>query len=424
MAAVNPFDTSSSTAPANMGSAAPVYAATGAGAPPPSNPAPSLSSGYTTDISGVNNAPVAQATNAPTGILQSAMNNVVTPTQTSNNVSDATAGAAQGQGYTSTSANNAQWNVAAPQTVAGQLSNDLDPSSQLMQKAQADAAQTANGRGLLNSAMAAGAGTGALLDRALQIATPDAQTNAQAASQNASSLNTTNQFNAGQTNAAASQTAQAQSAANLQNAQEATGVSEANAAAQNQATQFDAGQSLQAQTANQSAAVSTATTAFNAATQTMLQNASDANKVGLQKMVSDTQAAIENVDAAYKSEMQTSQSAQGMYSTTMQSLTSIMQDQNLDGPSKQNLINIQMQGFINAMNLQMGVSNIGGVASLVSNLGSGVTGSQGTTDPITGTVTGGGPVSSGVTPPPPSGYGSGPAFPTVPGSGPSGGYGG
>lgn len=381
MAATNPFDPTSSKSNSNTGGATPGTSVTPSGAGVTattdtgmSKPLPvARGSAAGSDVSGVQAPAAAVVEPANSGLLSNAMNNPVTPTGTAGNVASATAGNASGTGYDSTSAANTQRVVTDPQLVSGQLAKDMDPSSLLMQKSQADAAQTANGRGLLNSAMAAGAGTGALLDRALQIATPDAATNATASSENTASLNQNAEFNSGQTNAAAAAKAAATNAADLQNATANTQVSEQNASSKNAATQFDAAQSLQAQTANQSAAVATATTAFNAAAQNALQNASEADKITTQKMVSDTQVAIEKLDAQYKTQMQTSQSAQGMYSSTMTAIGGIMQDPNLDAAGKQQLVDQQMAALTNGLNVQMGISNITGVASLVSNLGSGVT---------------------------------------------------
>ena len=66
--------------------------------------------------------------------------------------------------------------VSANQTVQGQMSNILDGNSPLMQRAKTRAAQEANKRGLLNSAMGVQAGEEAVLTAALPIAQQDADT--------------------------------------------------------------------------------------------------------------------------------------------------------------------------------------------------------------------------------------------------------
>lgn len=339
-----------------------------------------------TNTSGANVAPTGApaTTTAPSpGILTAAMNPVVAGT-----TADKTASATP-TNYTAGTAANTQWNVTAPQTVAGQLSSVIDQNSPLLQKAQADAAQTANGRGLLNSSMAAGAGTSALLDKALQIATPDAQTNAAAGAANAASANTTSQFNTGQTNQAAGVNANAANTASLANAQ-----------AKNAATSQDAASALQASTTNLQASVQTATTAYQGALQTALNNSNEADKLTLGNIDAQVRTNLAQIQAQYQTQMQTSQSASTMYAQTMNSIGQIMQDPNLDAGAKQNLINQAMDTFKAGLNIQMAITNIPGVADLVSNLGAPGAGAQvgngATNGPVPGMVTQPAPSTPGV----------------------------
>lgn len=95
------------------------------------------------------------------------------------------------------------WNVdPKTQTVAGQLNSVIASDSPIMQQARARAMQTMNSRGLSNTSVAVGAADSAVYDKALQIATPDAATFADAAKTNAG---TKNQFNL-QNNAITAQT--------------------------------------------------------------------------------------------------------------------------------------------------------------------------------------------------------------------------
>lgn len=71
----------------------------------------------------------------------------------------------------------------ATDTVQGQLEQILAKGSPLISMARANAAETANARGLLNSSMAAGAGEQAAMGEALPIAQADANTYANAAAQ-------------------------------------------------------------------------------------------------------------------------------------------------------------------------------------------------------------------------------------------------
>lgn len=81
--------------------------------------------------------------------------------------------------------------VSDKETVSGQLNDLLNEDSKYMQSAKANAMQTANSRGLINSSMAVGASQKAAIDSALPIAQGNAQTfgnaaqSAQEANQNA-----------------------------------------------------------------------------------------------------------------------------------------------------------------------------------------------------------------------------------------------
>jgi hypothetical protein len=67
-------------------------------------------------------------------------------------------------------------NVAPDQTVAGQLSNDMNPNSALMQNATNTANQASNANGLLNSSIAESAADTAGYNAAIPIAEQDANT--------------------------------------------------------------------------------------------------------------------------------------------------------------------------------------------------------------------------------------------------------
>jgi hypothetical protein len=102
----------------------------------------------------------------------------------------------QPQTYTATTSQ-----VNAPtETMQGQVASILSQDSPLMQRAKALATQEMAQRGLVNSSMAQGAGVAAMTDRALPIASQDAQTFSQRALINQDALNQANQFNVGQQN--------------------------------------------------------------------------------------------------------------------------------------------------------------------------------------------------------------------------------
>lgn len=106
-------------------------------------------------------------------------------------------------------------------TVAGQVQGLIDANSPLMQRASSQGLAMANDRGLINSGMAIGSAQNAVLDHAVQIATPDAAANNQFALTNAGEANAANKFNASniqQTNLAASAEANTTARANAANA--------------------------------------------------------------------------------------------------------------------------------------------------------------------------------------------------------------
>lgn len=334
------------------------------------------------------------ASTADAGLLSGASTKIASPT-TAQNVAKidantanpastpagvATAAQAGSTGYTGAQATATNWSVDDKQTVAGQLNGVLASNSPLLQKAQADAAQTANGRGLLNSSMAAGAGTSALLDKALQIATPDAAVNASAAQTNANTTNQVALANQGSTNTASQFTAGAKNATELANANAQTNVSATNAsaanqlqqqqlqtkasieatntAAQNAAQQSDAALAQQANLANQDASVKTAITEYQAATQVALQNADAQTKIALQNIDATTRSSLANIEATYKVQMQSSQSASEMYKQAVQNITSLVMDKDLDATSKQAAINNQLTMLNNGFKVQQAISGL------------------------------------------------------------------
>lgn len=365
-ATTNPFDIQTSTTSAPGAGTTP-----GVDSPPPPIGGPQ---------------PAAQVA-APPGIIGSQLQQITAP-NTTGSVANGTASTynaanAGSTGYNAERMAAANWNVDKNQTVAGQLDGILASNSPLLQKAQSDALQAANGRGLLNSTMAAGAGTGALLDRALQIATPDAQVNANSAQYNATAANTASarnqdagntaaQFTAGAQNTASLANAQAQNQAGQFNANSQTQVSLANAQAQNQAASQSAGFLMEAAKANQNQAFQAAAMEYDAAFKASMANADAANKVQLQQLDGQIREGLMALEAQYKTQMQTSQSASTMYAQTMQEIGKIMNNPDLDGPAKQNLINQMMTSLRNSLELQAGISSIPDLDQLIGNLDVGV----------------------------------------------------
>lgn len=347
-------------------------------------------------------------------------------TETNPFTTNVLSGTATAQGYNAATRAADQWGVDQKQTVQGQTMGLLAEGNPLLEKAMADSRLDAASRGLLNSSMAAGAGRAAVLDKALQIAAPDAQTYAnaaqfnataknQAGSENMSAVNqsrmfgadaknTASQFNAGQANAfqdaqlgrllSASQAntqarnaaqefgAGATNAASQFNAGQTNSMREAqagrqfeassqNAQARNAAEQFSAG--LQAQTSqfNASQAAQAALTQYDAAFKASLANADAANKVKLTEMDGQIKQTLAGIEAQFKNQMQTSSSAATMYSQAMQSLAAIMTDKDLDDLAKQNMINQTMGALQGGLKLQADIGGIQGLDFLLNQMGAG-----------------------------------------------------
>jgi len=94
------------------------------------------------------------------------------------------------------------------ETVQGQVNSILSKDSPLMQRARTLATQQMAQRGLVNSSMAAGASTAAMIDRALPMAQQDANAYQQASQDNMNAVNQAGQFNSSEINKFGLQTGQ------------------------------------------------------------------------------------------------------------------------------------------------------------------------------------------------------------------------
>jgi hypothetical protein len=233
------------------------------------------------------------------------------------------------------------------ETVQGQLGAMFESGSPLLEKAQADAMLTSNNRGLINSSMAAQAGTAALLDRATPIAQADAniynqaagqnqQFTNQAAAQNAQLGTQTNLSNADAQNRSASQNAQLGTQANLANAAATNAAAAQNAQLGTQTSQINADIALKQQTARE-----------QNETNIVMANADNATKVELA-----------NIEAEYKVLMQSNVSATEIYKSTMSNISGILMDPNLSAEAKSAAINYQVAMLENGMALVGGMNGM------------------------------------------------------------------
>ena len=182
-------------------------------------------------------------------------------------------------------------------TSAGLVSQYLAADSPYLKQAQQTALDEMNGRGLLSSSLAAGAGTGAAINAAGQLATTDSGIYANQALANQSALNNTsvtnaqlgtgtNQFNAGQTNTTQNMgySATLSNASNLMQGTVASALSTQNLG--NDLTKMAAGQTYNLQNMNYGAALNIAQMKYGASldiSKLQAQTAADIAKMGVQQ---------------------------------------------------------------------------------------------------------------------------------------------
>jgi len=236
------------------------------------------------------------------------------------------AGTATTTNATATGFQGAQTQVNQPtDTVQGQITGIIDANSPLMQQAARRANEAANARGLLNSSIAVGAGQEAVMDRALPIATQDANTYTNTRLANQNSTNAGLQFSA---------------------------------AAENQASQTNATLGTDTSQKNAAAANNLQLTNMDQAFKTAIANTDAQNKVVLQQLGDQTKVGLANIEADYKTLMQTSSSAADMYRQTLDSIGKVVSDTNMNAAAKATAINGYMGWLKTSMNL---VASINGV---------------------------------------------------------------
>ncbi len=323
---------------------------------------------------GLVNSALAPAASAQTPSNVATPSDVVAPSSPtaatgSGSVAQGTASLGSAMGYDAAQAKGSNWDVDSNQTVAGQLGKITKDDSPVMQQARTSGLQTAASRGLVNSSIGVGAAEGAVLDRALQIATPDAATYANSSKYNADVANNMALANQGATNSAKQFTAGATNQQTQANQNATNQQTLANQSASNQQLQQDTQNKQQSALAgydaatkaaftNYDAAVKAALTNYDGALKVSMQNADAQTKVQLQSIDSQTRIGLGNIEANYKTLMQANQGATDLYSTTIQQITAIMGNKDLDAAAKQTLIN-QQTSF-----LQSGLTMIGKMNNL------------------------------------------------------------
>lgn len=242
--------------------------------------------------------------------------------------------------------------VQSNETVRGQLDGILSSDSPLLAQARARAAEQMQSRGLLNSSMALQAGEGAVLDKALQIATPDAATYAAAAAGNQDAINRiaianqgefgqTSRSNAGFTNdrgnivvnndaAMARTNVQERGSMDRLQVSERGATDRLNISEAGQNRRSDAQNSTQMAVTRMNNETSMATAGMNRQTQIEV--------AGIQR---DTNIALNEMSAANARTLESSRAANTLYERGVERITDIMTNPDLDGPTRARLIENQ-----------------------------------------------------------------------------------
>lgn len=193
-------------------------------------------------------------------------------------------------------------------TVSGQANSIIGQGGQLMQQAANTGNAMAAQRGLLNSSMGIQAAQNAVLQNATQLAQGDAN-----------ALNQASQFNAQATNQALMQNQANQQATNQFNAQQGNAMSTWNLGQQNDAV--------------------------------------------LKTLDANNKESLMNIEANYKSLMQGSSSASGMYEQMLKNLADISASKDMDAGAKSTAIQNQLTYLRTGMTM---LQNMTGITGLVT----------------------------------------------------------
>ncbi len=264
--------------------------------------------------------------------------------------------------YSADQGSTTDWNVKNKQTVAGQLQGILAANSPLLQQAKTNALQQMNGRGLLNSSMAIGAGQNAVIQNALPIAQADATMYGNAAQFNANAANNMSQFNANASNTASQFNKGAQNQFDLADQAATNAASQFNAAQNADVAKFNAQQSNVLADADaareQQANMATADNANKLLMQSLdnsfkaaIASADAQTKVQLQQIDAVTRTSLAETEAQYKQLMQSTASATELYQQTIKNINDIAANPDLDADSVTSAIDRQINALKDGMSL-------------------------------------------------------------------------
>lgn len=246
--------------------------------------------------------------------------------------------------------------VTPESTVAGQLASITANGSPLITQAETQALKDGGKRGLLNSSITTGAAREAVYKTALPVAQQDAQTNANAATTNATqktgasqflagAQNSNSQFNAGQTNSMQQTMIQADLQTKLQQIQSNTTLSVADKQIASQKAQADADRAAAALNTDKTLASQQTISERDNATKLQLQTIDADVKKSLAQMDEATKVKLQSLDATDKQLLQTNISAANAYAQLAQALSNISTSTTMDAAAKQQASDNQINTF-------------------------------------------------------------------------------
>lgn len=255
------------------------------------------------------------------------------------------------------------------ETVSGQLTSLLKKDSPLTQMARTSAKQNANSRGLVNSAMAVGAGEYAAIQSALPIAQQDANTFTQASMDNMGAKNSALSFNAGQMNNlgqfnATQQNAFGRADQDTENQKMMIGeqgtqtrLTQSEGAGQalsltNRKAEID--RELQTLQGQQASGLS----AQQAQQQLGLQASGAAFDQALQTLRGDQAKALADVESNWRGLIQASTAAQTIFTAQANNIAAIMANTDTTAEQKQAAVNTLTQMIENGLTIVGGIQNL------------------------------------------------------------------
>lgn len=248
--------------------------------------------------------------------------------------------------------------VDTKQTMQGQLGGILSSGSPLLEQAKTRALQGMNARGLINSSMAVGAGESALYDAAMPIAQFDASRYSDVANRNQDAGNQFKLQQFGADTDAAKISANWTQDANLFNAGESNkaGTNSAQIAANAALRQADIGLDASKANASIDAQKEQQQTEIGAQKDRLAMEIT--SREAISKLDNDTRQKMAEIEAGYKVQMQSQDSAARLFDQISVQMSQIALNKDLSPEAKRNATTMLMGQLTNGLNILGSVANL------------------------------------------------------------------